>query len=643
MHGSPVHAVSSPLMRRWLVSAHPFELGEEANLRHRLAEEGNVAEQIPLWALMELHGRLSSTGQLGDFLVFLGLLEDDRRRTHALPEAGTRRWDRLIAIARRTVAWRSKPTADAFQFPIQEWASLFSGKIEPAELELEEGTFAAALDLTSLRIPRLGRAVVFGLTRELTPLRAERLREAVRRVATSSETSHDEMPAGAMGFVMLPVVVAGAGETQPLTSAPITDAFRELMGDRLLPLTERDLISMALSDDGRRAFLDLLGRGGFRFQHISPYQPLGPLKGRAMDVLFVGREEEIDDVLRHPDQQFAIVGSRKIGKTSLLLKLKQELSHHLGERARVLYLDCATLTPAQVWRSITDGLNLKPVDADDARLGIRRQLEPIRHPVVLLLDEIDGIYDALGPNPVEDAERLMSDLRSLAAAGVMRLILAGYVRIYERRLNPRSAFHNFTTFRRLSALTPEAARALIRGPMGSLDIELASEGLIDLILERTYRVPWIIQLFCHQLIMKLDERLARSRRFDRRILREDVDGVSVQIEEELYTHFTSPRVMSTGEQLILLTAVEAGLTTFSEEELREKLEARFGEAIWRLLRYEDLPLSLDHLTLTLALTVEGGMYSFPLDMYPTVIRSRLGDVRPRLERLFQKLLRDVQP
>jgi len=75
----------------------------------------------------------------------------------------------------------------------------------------------------------------------------------------------------------------------------------------------------------------------------------------------------------------------------------------------------------------------------------------------------------------ELAERLMWDLRSLAASGVLRLIFAGYVKIHERRLNPRSAFHNFTTFRRLGALTKEAARTLIRAPLNSLDIQLSSE------------------------------------------------------------------------------------------------------------------------------------------------------------------------
>jgi hypothetical protein len=508
------------------------------------------------------------------------------------------------------------------------------------DFDLEEGVFGVSIDLTPLRIPRLSRAAVFGLTREINPLRAERLRESMRRAAIAADQDSGDLPAGVMGFTLLPVVFPGAPDPLSLLSPASPDSYRALLGDRLIPLTERDLTGAALAEDGRRAFLDLLARGGFRFQHLSPYHLLGPLKGRAMDVLFVGREDEIDDVLRHPDQQFAIVGSRKIGKTSLLLKLKQELSLHLGEKARVLYMDCATLTPAQTWRAITDGLNLKPVNPDDARLGLRRQLETLKHPVVLLLDEIDGLYDAPGPNREEAAERVMWDLRSLAAAGVLRLIMAGYVRVYERRLDPRSAFHNFTTFRKLSALTPEAARTLVRGPLGSLDIEMASEGLIDLVLDRTYRVPWIMQLFCHQLIMKLDERLERSRRFDRRILREDVDGVSVQIEEELYTHFTSARVMSVAEQVLLLTMVEAGVSSFSEEDLRDRLELRFGEDIWLSIRYEDLPRALDNLTLTLALTVEGGIYSFPLDMYPTVVRSRLGDVRPRLERLHEKLVRD---
>lgn len=629
-----------PILRRWLVKTHPFEPREELNIRRRVFEDGVVSTLIPLNVYSEMPTRLSSgRNLLQEFQVFIGLMEEDARKGTQAWEQGSKRWDRLMAVARRYSNWLNKPTTEHFRLLMAEWGNHVGCKVEMLTEDLEEGIFVARMDLVGLRIPKLGSALLMGMSRELTSLRAERLRELVRREGLLHALDEDDMHAGAMGLMLFPLLPHNTGQPAPASLELAYERYRELLGERIIPLTERDLTSTALAEEGRRDFLDLLTRGGFKLSHISPYQLTGPLKGRAMDVLFVGREDEIDYVLRHPDQQVAIVGSRRIGKTSLLLKLKQELTSHLGEKARVVYIDCVDLAPQQVWRAITDGLKLEPVTLEDARLSLRRQLDQIRHPVVLLLDEIDGLYGSPAQNREEGAERLMWDMRSLAASGVLRLIVAGYIRIYERRRDPRSAFHNFTTFRRLSALSVEAARALVRGPISALNLEFSPENLIDQILERTYRVPWIIQLFCNQLIVRLDERLNRSKRFDRRIHKDDIDGVSVQIEEELYTHLTNSRVMTATDQILLLTMVEAGVHTFTEKELVDRLESRFGDAVWDALRFEDLTRNLENLTLTLALTVESGVYSFPLEMYPTVIRSRLGDVRPRLERLYDTLNR----
>ena len=628
----PCYAVAIPLFRRWLAANHPFEPGEEATLRHRLLEAEDVAGRIPLSLYPVLQRRLGSKGQVKDFLVFLGLLPGSGPQASEVLESAVSRWERLVSLARRFRAWSEKPGTETFRNLVREWASLFSVESSNLREEHIDGLQAFTLDLSSLRIPRLSRARVFGAPDGVTFLEMEHLREIVQR-ADLAEPS-DEPGSHGIGFIFERKGGPDSGWGEETMSSE-----RELLGERLLRLTERRLAHVALARDGRRAFLDLLTDAGFQFKHISPYQLVGPLMGRAMDVLFVGRESEIDEILRHPDKAFAVVGSRKIGKTSLLLKIRELLMTSLGERARVIYLDCARLDPDAVWREIGRSLQGPDLDPGRARLQLTERLKHGRHPVVLLLDEIDGIYDHPGEAAEREAETLMWNLRSLVNAGVLRLVMAGYVKVHELRHNPRSAFHNFTTFIRLGALSLEAARSLVRNPLGALDIELASQGLLDMVVERTYRVPWIIQLFCDQLIARLDERLARERRLDRRIQREDVDGVAVQIEEQLYTHFTSPRVMTQAQQLILLTMVAAGIDRFTEDELRTVLESEFGPEIWRIIPFDSLHRALDNLTLTLALTVQDGVYSFPLDMYPSVIRNRLGDVRPRVRRIHEELSR----
>lgn len=71
---------------------------------------------------------------------------------------------------------------------------------------------------------------------------------------------------------------------------------------------------------------------------LSPYETRAPVTGSR----FFGREQEIARILANPDTNHAILGIRRIGKTSLL----REIERLLIERetaARVVYLECSDL------------------------------------------------------------------------------------------------------------------------------------------------------------------------------------------------------------------------------------------------------------------------------------------------------------
>jgi hypothetical protein len=72
--------------------------------------------------------------------------------------------------------------------------------------------------------------------------------------------------------------------------------------------------------------------------YLSPYETRAPVTGSR----FFGREHEISRILANPDTNHAILGIRRIGKTSLL----RETERILIEReavARVVYLECSDL------------------------------------------------------------------------------------------------------------------------------------------------------------------------------------------------------------------------------------------------------------------------------------------------------------
>jgi hypothetical protein len=71
---------------------------------------------------------------------------------------------------------------------------------------------------------------------------------------------------------------------------------------------------------------------------LSPYETRAPVTGSR----FFGREHEISRILSNPDTNHAILGIRRIGKTSLL----REIERILFEReaaTRVVYLECSDL------------------------------------------------------------------------------------------------------------------------------------------------------------------------------------------------------------------------------------------------------------------------------------------------------------
>jgi Cdc6-like AAA superfamily ATPase len=71
---------------------------------------------------------------------------------------------------------------------------------------------------------------------------------------------------------------------------------------------------------------------------LSPYETRAPVTGSR----FFGREQEISRILANPDTNQAILGIRRIGKTSLLREIERILKER-DENARVVYLECSDL------------------------------------------------------------------------------------------------------------------------------------------------------------------------------------------------------------------------------------------------------------------------------------------------------------
>ena len=162
-------------------------------------------------------------------------------------------------------------------------------------------------------------------------------------------------------------------------------------------LDYEDLRSLFLASDARRRLVDIILEQA-DLTVVSPYVISGPVP----DNMFFGRDYEIKAIMRTiRDRNYAILGGRKIGKTSMLTKIHRLLGQTSGFRS--YYLDCEHVFDYQhLLRSLALACQPPgmPESIDDLRhlaICLRRRHEG--KTVVFLLDEVDHLlaYDSAEP------------------------------------------------------------------------------------------------------------------------------------------------------------------------------------------------------------------------------------------------------
>ncbi len=246
---------------------------------------------------------------------------------------------------------------------------------------------------------------------------------------------------------------------------------------------------------------------------VAPFVVNGPVP----ETMFFGREAEVKMLVEGASgRDFAIVGNRKIGKTSLLRRAGARLA--AGGRVTVLTVDSQTVPYAAdfyVTFQAQTGLALSSPTPE----GFRAAIEDLRRagPLpVLLLDEVDALLTLEKTR----GEPLIATWRALAQAGLCHFIFCGSTGLARRLDDPHSVFFNFPQAMSLSYLEPETARQVLSQPCKTLGLELEEA---DALLERAVAItsghPNLLQVLGKGLVD------AANRRGERRILLEDLDAL----------------------------------------------------------------------------------------------------------------------
>lgn len=290
---------------------------------------------------------------------------------------------------------------------------------------------------------------------------------------------------------------------------------------------QQDLRGLLTAQDARQALRHLVLSHVRLRSGLSPYVPTGP----TTDNMFFGRSSELRDITEHAtESSFAVIGGRRIGKTSLMQRL-----HHIRLPSAgycSIYHDCSlTPTLADFKRAPIREWRPSPPGAGFHSFADLFEATTTDRPLVLLLDEADKLvlHDRVAQ------WEFFSALRGLANMNRAQVVLSGERSLRNALRDPGSPLFNFAHEILLGPLDFNAVRELITRPLNQLEIDLGNEPLqiVNRIYQFTSGHPNVIQRLCHRLLDVVSVGSAR------RITLQDVEAIirdpDFQREDFLYT------------------------------------------------------------------------------------------------------------
>ena len=327
----------------------------------------------------------------------------------------------------------------------------------------------------------------------------------------------------------------------------LSERLEETLAYDVITLGETDVQSLLLNTSPQEALRHLI-LSQVDLLSISPFVVNGPTP----DNVFVGREHELRDIAeRAVTASFALVGGRRIGKTSLLGRLHRVRLPAVG--CRTLYHDCSTTPTYESFftADIRDWRPKAPLDSP-ATLKELIRFPPSDKPLVLLLDEADKLIPADRANEW----KVFNTLRDLANSGRAQIVLSGERTLREALQDPVSPLFNFANEILLGPLGFRAVEALVTRPMKQLALELVDEKeVVGRIWAFTSGHPNVVQRLCRRLIERLNAQGTR------RITLDDVSAViedpKFQEVDFLQTYWEAASPLEKIVTLVLLQETKA--------------------------------------------------------------------------------------
>jgi len=288
-------------------------------------------------------------------------------------------------------------------------------------------------------------------------------------------------------------------------------AFRGAQAYDVIMLHPNTALEIVRASEPRKALRQfILSR--VNITTTSPYTTRGPTP----EEFFFGREHEMREITSHiNNKSYAVIGGRRIGKTSILNRLHKTRFPSSGIMS--VFYDCSLI---QSYDAFMDAQvqNWQPIRKDNSQIKFRDLFNkiPKEKPFVLLLDEADKLI----PIDKNNDWKLFSILRYLSNSKQMQIVLSGERTLRDAIKDPKSPLFNFPNELLLGPLDYESVKILVTRPMQTLEIKLEGiEDIVNRIWEFTSGHPNVVQGLCTRLVDKINQQT------DRKITVENVDEI----------------------------------------------------------------------------------------------------------------------
>ena len=385
-------------------------------------------------------------------------------------------------------------------------------------------------------------------------------------------------------------------------SKNLKNLVREMIHDFIV-LNGQDLRQIIIARDAGKRLVEIMLQQ-VDLTVVSPYVTSGPVP----ENMFFGRDHELKTITRKIDEtSFAMIGGRKIGKTSILAKVYRLLSENRQDE-QALYLDCQSVTQYDSFLEAVNTIwNAQPPISkpQDLRHYIARQHQENQGQLpVILLDEVDALlqYD------VQNHHALFRVFRALSQENHCRFVFCGERVLSDQLQAADSPLFNFCDVIQLGYLKELAARRVILEPMQTMGISIQNQyQMVQEIIKLSSCHPNLVQHLCQQLILQANTRHSR--------LVTPVDLATVRHSSAFHEYFLQVTWGNTGPLERVITLLVADQETLSLGDL-EGLLAERGFAVPQ----ETLARAISGLRLYSILIKEGQRYRFASQIFAEIIR-----------------------